>query len=55
MPIGRHPLLGVADDVDSLLEKALGRLHMKIFSLTASISQEVASTPGLGLSSDASS
>jgi hypothetical protein len=29
-------------------------LLMKMFSLTASISQEVASTPGLGLSSDAS-
>jgi hypothetical protein len=31
-----------------------GFLLRKMFSITASLSQEVASTPGLGLSSDAS-
>ena len=32
MPIGRHPFWGVADDVDSLLEKALGRLHVSLLT-----------------------
>ena len=32
MPIGRHPLWGVADDVDSLLEKALGCLHISLLA-----------------------
>jgi len=30
MPIGRHPFWGVADNVGSLFEKALGRLHVSL-------------------------
>ena len=32
MPIGRHPFWGVADDVESLLEKALGRLPISLLA-----------------------
>jgi hypothetical protein len=30
MAIGRHPLWGMTNDIDGLLEKALGRLHISL-------------------------
>src|SRR5438132_13761087 len=32
MPNGRHPLRGMTNDSDGLLEKALGRFHVSLFA-----------------------
>jgi hypothetical protein len=36
MPIGRHPFWSVTDDIESLLEKALGRLQISLLARASS-------------------